>query len=49
MTRKPQSPQKILFGWCTTGHHPLCRKQYETAQGVTRTCECACHEDPWSE
>lgn len=32
------------FGWCLTGHHPLCKVSFEFANNVV-TCSCDCHTE----
>lgn len=35
----------VKFGWCTTGHHDTCRKEFLDWNNVQQECSCKCHKD----
>lgn len=33
----------MKFGWCTTGHHSDCSKQFVDWNKKDNVCDCECH------
>jgi len=33
----------MIFGWCNTGHHDLCRYFFKDWNDKPNMCSCGCH------
>lgn len=41
----PSLGDEMIFGWCATGHHNICRARFIDWNGKEQYCSCECHKE----